>query len=199
MRRTEWFIDDFQQKLSLPVAMRVAAFCRNPKPHPETHKLAPPPFATLEQFATTSREKRIEENKLLVVLGPFGVRHDNSYTYWQALKIIVGDETVAAVLARINSSKGNGGYYNVKLWDIYEQAYTYYGDPEQERQIHPEGIVHILCDHMAAQYHVGSVERDEYAAQNETIINSSKDLIYGDAEQRKRSSYETAAKDLFGD
>ena len=194
--RTDYWIDDFQRKLSTPVAMRVAEFCRDPVPHPKTEQLLPAPLLSLQDFIKTSPEERAERNQLVVVLGPFGIERDDDFTYWQGIKVIVGNATVAAVLCRLNN-KGNGGFLNVKLWDLYAQRYEYMGDPAGERQIHPNGVIKIVCDHMAAQYHVGSVEMDEYAVQNEQIMTSKHDLVYGDAEKQRRASFEKTAEDLF--
>jgi hypothetical protein len=194
--RTDHWIDDFQMKLSTPVAMKIAEFCRNPEPHPETKRLAPPPLMGVHEFVKISPEKLVGENRLYVILGPFGVAHDERFTYWQGIKVFVGAVTVAAVLCRLNP-KGNGGFYNVKLWDIYSQGYIYHGDPAQERQIHPNGVIKIVNDHMAAQYHVGSVEQDEYAAQNEEITKSDKQIVYGDVEAARRESFEREAERMF--
>lgn len=192
-RRTDHWIDDFQRQLTLPVAMRIAEFCRDPRPHPKTGAPMPAPLLGLHDFARTSPEVRRKTNQLCVVLGPFGIEADRDFTYWQGLKVIVGDDTVAAVLCRINSQKGNGGFLNVKLWDMYRQSYDYFGDPGAERQIHPQGIIKIVTDHMAAQFHVGFVEQDEYAVQNEQIMQSKHDLVFGDKEKRQRAAFERAA------
>ena len=194
--RTDHWIDEFQRQLSTPVAMRIAEFCRDPVPHPKTKQLLPAPLLGLRDFIRTSAEEREKRNQLVVVLGPFGVQRDSNYTYWQGIKVIVGNITVAAVLCRLNN-KGNGGFINVKLWDLYEERYSYLGDPSGERQIHPNGVIKIVCDHMAAQYHVGFVEEDEYAVQNEQIIKSQHELVYGDAEKQRRASFEKSADDLF--
>ena len=194
--RTDHWIDDFQRRLSTPVAMRIAEFCRDPVPHPKTKQLLPAPLLSLQDFARSSIEEREERNQLVVVLGPFGIQRDKEYTYWQGIKVIVGNATVAAVLCRLNN-KGNGGFINVKLWDIGTQDYGYMGDPAAERQIHPNGVIKIVTDHMAAQYHVGFVEKDEFAVQNEQIINSKHDLVYGDAEKQRRASFEKTADQLY--
>lgn len=194
--RTDFWIDDFQRKLSTPVAMRIAEFCRDPVPNPKTKQLLPAPLLSLEQFAKSDPEQRKERNQLIVVLGPFGIQRDSTHTYWQGVKVIVGDSTVAAILCRLDA-KGNGGFLNVKLWDLYSQRYEYMGDPAGERQIHPNGVIKIVCDHMAAQYHVGFVEEDEFAVQNEVILKSKHELVYGDAEKQRRASFEHAAEKMF--
>ncbi len=193
--RTDYYIDDFQRKLSTPVAMRIAEFCRDPIPHPKTKELLPAPLLSLEEFAKSDPEERAARNQLIVVLGPFGIERDDEFTYWQGVKVIVGNDTVAAVLCRLNS-KGNGGFINVKLWDIARQTYDYFGDPAAERQIHPNGVIKIVTDHMAAQFHVGFVEQDEFAVQNEQILKSKHDLVYGDAEKQRRASFEKTAEKL---
>lgn len=194
--RTDFWIDDFQRKLSTPVAMRIAEFCRDPVPNPKTKQLLPAPLLSLEQFARSDPEQRKERNQLIVVLGPFGIQRDSTHTYWQGIKVIVGDSTVAAVLCRLDA-KGNGGFLNVKLWDLYSQRYEYMGDPAGDRQIHPNGVIKIVTDHMAAQYHVGFVEEDEFAVQNELILKSKHELVYGDAEKQRRASFEKTAEKLF--
>jgi hypothetical protein len=196
--RTDHWIDDFQRRLSTPVAMRIAEFCRDPVPHPKTGQLLPAPLLSLHEFSKSSPEERVLRNQLIVVLGPFGIRRDDDFTYWQGVKVIVGDSTVAAVLCRLNA-KGNGGFLNVKLWDIHGQQYEYLGDPAGERQVHPNGVIQMVCDHMAAQYHVGFVEQDEYAVQNEQIMTSKHELIYGDgsSERQRRASFEQSADKLF--
>jgi len=176
--------------------MRIAEFCRDPEPHPVTKQILPAPLMGIQDFVKTSVEEREKQNQLVVVLGPFGVERDNTFTYWQGIKVIVGNATVAAVLCRLNN-QGNGGFVNVKLWDLYSQTYEYFGDPAGERQIHPNGVIKIVCDHMAAQYHVGFVEEDSYAVQTEQIMKSKHEVVYGDAEIQRRASFEKAADDLF--
>jgi len=195
--RTDHWIDDFQRRISTPIAMRIAEFCRDKQPHPKTGKPMPAPLLGIHDFVKTSPEIRKQNNQLVVVIGPFGVQHTNEFTFWQGLKVIVGDATVAAVLCRLNS-KGNGGVINVKLWDIYGQSYDYFGDPAAERQIHPNGVIKIVTDHMAAQYHVGFVEEDEYAVQNEQIMTSKHEMVYGNSadERQRRASFEKAAAEL---
>jgi len=190
---TDHWIDDFQMKLSMPVAMKIAEFCRDPEMKGDSI-----PLLDLRQFMGTDPEKRAADNVLSVVLGPFGVVHDALHTYWQGLKVIVGMSTVAAVLCRL-TNKGNGGFYNIKLWDIQDQTYFYHGDPGGERQIHPNGVIRIVCDYLAATFHVGHVEQDELSAHNDQIIEANKSLVQGDEEAQRRASFEEAARKVFGD
>jgi len=186
------WIDDFQMQLSMPVAMRIAEFCRDPE-----MEGAAIPLLDLRQFMQTDPEKRVEDNVLSVVLGPFGVAHDDHHTYWQGVKVIVGMTTVVAVLCRL-TSQGNGGFYNVKCWDIQSQDYVYHGDPAGERQIHPNGVIKIVCEYLAAAFHVGHVERDDLSAHNDQIIEANKALVGGDEESARRADFEAAARKVFG-
>ncbi len=196
-RNIDFFIDDFQSKLSLPVAMRIAENCREKRPDPKTGKHLPSPFMDLRQFIKMDPVKRAETNLLSVVLGPFGVVHDEGYSYWQGVKVIVGNATVVAVLCRLDTRRGTGCFLNVKLWDIYEQKYSYFGDPGGERNIHPNGVIKIVCDHMSAQYHVGFVEDEELKAQNDAIINSNKQLLQEPAENDRRRLFEEIASQML--
>jgi hypothetical protein len=189
--RTDHWIDDFQMKLSMPVAMKIAEFCRDPEMKGDAI-----PLLDLRQYMKMNPEKRAGDNVLSVVLGPFGVVRDNNYTWWQGIKVIVGNATVVAVLCRL-TNQGNGGFYNIKVWDIQNQTYFYHGDPAGERQIHPNGVIRIVNDYLAATFHVGHVEQDELAAHNDQIIEANKSLIAGDEEAMRRDSFEKAARQVF--
>jgi hypothetical protein len=195
MRGIDYFIDDFQAKLSLPVAMRIAENCREKKPDFKG-RIPPLPLMDLRQFSKMNPQKREETNLLSVVLGPFGIIHDEGYSYWQGIKVVVGNSTVVAVLCRLNTKKGTGCFLNLKLWDIYDQKYSYFGDPGGERNIHPNGVIKIVCDHMSAQYHVGFVEDNQRKVHNDAIINSNKKLLEEPSEDDRRKLFEKVATGL---
>lgn len=147
-RASKW-IDGFQEQLTIPVAFNIA----NSVSETPNYKRKLPLLST-EDFVRVPHAN----NLLVLVMGPFGILEDTKYTYWQGFKIVVHGYDVISPLCRLNSN-GKGGFYVVKLWDCYNNKYIYYGDPEQERSIKPAYVATIIKEHLAAQYHVGFVER----------------------------------------
>lgn len=138
-KASRW-IDQFQQKLSVPVATKVAQFARVQ-------------VSSLQQLLMAGSSNKL----LMVVPGPFNLEYDMSYTWWHGFKVVVHNYEAASVLCRLNS-QGHGGFYSVKLWYIHQQKYIYYGDPSQERQVKPYWVVRLINEHLANQYHIGFVE-----------------------------------------
>ena len=194
--QTDAWIDDYQRKISWPIAQRIAEFCRDPIPD-EQGNFHPAPLMGVEAFLAVSAEIREQENRLVVVMGPFAVQRDSGYTYWQGYKVFVGNATVVAALVRL-SNRGHGGFLNIKLWDRYNQIYNYQGDPNQERFIPPEAVISATNDHMAAQYHVGNVERTANSLVKDQILerDSPRVVVADTAEAQRRIAFEKAAQNL---
>lgn len=122
---------------------------------------------------------------LSVCLGPFDVVHDDSHSYWHALKAVVGGVTVAAVICRM-SNKGDGGVHLVKLWVNEPGRYIYHGDPAGERFLPPQEALKIVCEHLAAEYHVGFPEDPSAKAHDDAIVNNSQPLLESEQERLRR-------------
>jgi len=150
----------------------------------------------LEAFLAVSEEVRSDENRLVVVIGPFAVQQDNNYSYWQGFKVFVGDVTIVAPLVRL-ANNGEGGFVNIKLWHRHDQKYLYRGDPAQGLIIHPEAIIQLTCEHLSSQYHVGHVERKSNAVNRQQVEARESNILVADtAEARRRIAFEDAAANL---
>lgn len=184
MRRTDYWIDEFQIRNSMPVALKIASFSRVP----------------LIGGQDLKRIYKPKMNILIVVMGPFDVVHDQRFSLWQPFKVLnhpAGEENgfeVASCLCRLKSANGHGGFYQIRVWDMYKQRFNYLGNSQHEL-IEPEKVVKEINEHLAAQYHVGFPEDDKSGLQNAEIIESNKTVIgrdkdrmlhFEEEEQRKR-------------
>lgn len=186
MRRTANLVDEFQAKLSLPLAARVASYCRAPLIGVRDFLR----YRVALEAWKGANEPKFNPNLLQVVLGPFndpeegGVIHDQTYTYWHGVRVYVGFFLVEACLCRLNPN-GTGGIYSVKLFynpslnvsrKKLPRRYVVHGDPEQQRDINPKWVLRIMCEHMTAQYHVGFVEDKKAALHREGLIVAANSL-----------------------
>ena len=146
--KTSRWIDNFQSSLSLPVALRVA------------EKISDPLGNSLRILSIRDYQNVAHLKMLSLIMGPFGIEHDNRFTIWHGFKAVIRGYDVISVICRFNSN-GDGGFYLLKLWDKYEKKYTYLGDPEQKREIGPNFVIQLICDHLAEQFHFGFVEQKE--------------------------------------
>ena len=149
-RRTANLIDRFQQELSIPVARFIASSARVP---------------LVDLVAAL---KVGPNNLLMVVTGPFKIEGDLTYTWWEGYKVLWHGRNVATAICRLNPN-GGGGFYSVKLWDIYKAEYIYKGDPSQERQVKPKWVVKLTQEHMAEQFKVGFVESQDTGADGRLV------------------------------
>jgi len=172
--RADAWIDQFQQDISFPVAARVAMFARVP----------------LIGSAELGRLHEPKVNLMTVALGPFHVVHDTKYSFWQPFWVSVIEagaafgNVVASSLCLIDGRTGRGGFRYVRVWDMYTQRWVYWGD--HERDIRWQGVVRIVTDHLASQYHVGFVE-DAQAKMKDPIKQlESTRAVWGDDNERQR-------------
>jgi hypothetical protein len=144
------WVDQFQQQLSLPTAQTISQKINCPLISIERYLRVKNAFVDL----VTGKSKM-----MFLVLGPFPTQilHDQGHSWWHGFKGIVHEVEVASVICRLDRS-GRGGFYAVKLWDLYNQGYIYHGDPAQERQLKPAATIELVSNHLTSQYHVGFVE-----------------------------------------